>query len=101
MNNNVVVNKEVQPRKLGIRIAEGKARISALLTASDTLSDRLEIEDTQLIQRYRDRLTHDKHLLDEPKDRKLCAKLIKLFNIELKAREARAPHERFLQKELG
>jgi hypothetical protein len=100
MNNNVV-NKEVQPRNLRIKIAQGKARMRALLTASTNLSDRLDVEDEALIQRYRDRLTHDKHLLDEPKDRKLCAKLIKLFNIELKAREARAPHERFLQKELG
>ena len=99
MNN--VVNKEVQPRISRINLAQGKARVITLLNASDTLAERIVDHDPELIRKYRDRLSHGKHMLDKPEHRSLCVKLIKLFNIELRARAAEAPHERYLKKKLG
>ena len=99
MNN--VVNKEVQPRKNRIDLSKGKARMRTILTASDNMATNLDSHDTKLIRKYRNRLAHDRHLLDEPSDRSLCSKLIRLFNIEIRARDATAPTERHLQKELG
>jgi hypothetical protein len=71
-----------------------------LLTASTALNDRIATQDIDLIRKYRNRLSHDKHLLDEPEDRSLCAKLISIFNIELRARAATSTHERYLAKRL-
>lgn len=100
MNSNVV-NKDVQPREKRLNLTEGKARIRTLLAASDVMIYNIDNSDVRLIRNYRNRLLQNRHMLDSPDDRSLCRKILRIFNLELRAREARAPHERFLDQELS
>jgi len=99
MNSNVV-NKEVQPRFPEVDECEAKRKFLERLKVTDQFSEIFCNGDEDLVRKRRRILENGQHLLDESADRKLCKKLIKLFSIELHARAATRPHERFLAKRL-